>query len=317
MLFERKQYQIEAYSRDDDWQGRARKRQSDFREKILKVDAAPNSFSKDGTPHYYGNMITKEAAAEGKNFYGPVWEKIKNEKKMRKTSSPICTNLLRSEHIPYNVFFPMKENLRAATRLFQALTGLDLVAVTDIRIEWPEMRRGETNIYIGDRTCFDTFVEYVDSQGKTCGIGIEVKYTEKSYKIGDKERKNIENRDSAYHKVTDRSGIFDYKGSNEYDFVNKELSKDKFRQIWRNHILGLGMVQKGDLSHFLYIHLYPEFNKHFNEVIPEYQCLLSEEGMKTFLPLTYERLFNAIEKANFGKESDNWIKYLRERYIID
>ena len=91
-----------------EWQREARSHQSRFRETVLNVDCAPNPGRSD-IPHYYGNIISQEDAARGLNFFPPFRDEIRNE--IGKTDKAICTNLLRSEHIPYNIFFPMKKNL--------------------------------------------------------------------------------------------------------------------------------------------------------------------------------------------------------------
>lgn len=43
-------------------------------------------------------------------------------------------------------------------------------------------------MYLNDGTSFDTYIEYVDSNDQKGAIGIEVKYTENNYPIGDKEK---------------------------------------------------------------------------------------------------------------------------------
>ena len=77
------------------------------------------------------------------------------------------------------------------------------------------------------------------------------------------------------------------------------------------------MLAKGDIQHFHHIHLYPQGNKHFHKyAIPEYKQLLTEDGKKNFIDLTYESLFNLIEKHFKQEKQKEWLKYLRERYIV-
>lgn len=95
------------------------------------------------------------------------------------------------------------------------------------------------------------------------------------------------------------------------------IKANHLRQIWRNHILGYSMLFRGDIQHFHHIHLYPQGNKHFFErAIPEYKSLLTDCGKTTFIDLTYESLFDMISKIFISDKQQDWLKYLRKRYLI-
>ena len=308
-------FRIEEYKADTAWQAKARKHQSDFREKEMKVPAVPNT-RRSGC---YGNVISAEDAARGVNFYSPFWNEIRADLKGRKGA--ILSNVLRSEHIPYNVFFPMRHDLKKSAALFRSLTGRDVKAVLDIIIEYAPSPKKE---YLNDLTSFDVYVDYKDSHGGRCGIGIEVKYTELGYKIGPGEELKIKDTNSIYYRATRESGCFDYGEMSEEKFVAGNFGKhsrgDDLRQLWRNHILGLSMVQHEDIKDFLSVHLYPSFNEHFNPatstVLRDYSSLLNEKGKATFLPLTYETLFDAMKACGMDEIDEGWIPYLIRRYII-
>ena len=51
--------------------------------------------------------------------------------------------------------------------------------------------------------------------------------------------------------------------------------------------------------------------------MPEYKKLLTGDGKKTFIDLTYESLFDMIEVYFTSEKEKEWLKYLRKRYIID
>ena len=306
---------IETYKYDTPWKAKARKYQSDFREREMKVPAVPNT-SRSGC---YGNVISTEDGAKGVNFYPPFWDEIKRNLNGRK--GVILTNMLRSEHIPYNIFFPMRHDLIKAALLFRALTGKDVATVQNIIIEFAPSPKEE---YLDDLTAFDTYVDYKDSTGAQCGIGIEVKYTEQGYRIGKGEESKINDKNSTYYRVTRESGCFDYRGLSEEDFIKSNFGKhargDNLRQLWRNHILGLSMkLHRGGLQDFLSVHLYPSFNEHFNPktgtVLADYCSLLNASGRETFMPLTYENLFKAMEKSGMNKIDGEWIPYLTRRYV--
>jgi hypothetical protein len=307
---------IETYKHDAPWQAKARKHQSDFREQEMKVAAVPNT-NRSGC---YGNVISADDGASGVNFYLPFRDEIKQNLKGKRGA--ILTNVLRSEHIPYNIFFPMRHDLKKAALLFRTLSGKDEASVEDIMIEYAPSPKEE---YLDDLTSFDTYVNYRDSSGAQCGIGIEVKYAEQGYRIGKGEEYKINDRSSAYFRVTRESGCFDYGGISEEQFIESNFGKHErgndLRQLWRNHILGLSMkLRKDGIRDFTSVHLYPSFNEHFNPktstVLEDYYSLLNDSGRQTFMPLTYESLFEAMKKCEMDEMDEGWISYLIRRYIL-
>ena len=222
----------------------------------------------------------------------------------------LFSNMLRSEHIPYNIFTPMEEDLNAATTLFNEIIDGSISKISHIRIEFAGNADGRSE-YLNDGTSFDTFIEYISSDGSIGGIGIEVKYTENGYPIGVKEREDIENINGLYYQMTKDSHWY-IPTLNILSFIKA----NHLRQIWRNHILGYSMLRRGDIQHFHHIHLYPVGNKHFHErAIPEYKTLLTESGKVSFIALTYESLFDMIGKIFVSEKQQDWLKYLRKRYL--
>ena len=152
---------------------RARAYQVDFREKELKVGY-----------YKYPNVLNYADAQKGLVFYEDFRNEILAElkKPIPNTSSApsgqMLANLLRSEHIPYNIFFPMNKDKEGCAALFNHIMGRDEISkVTAIQIEFhPEPIEN----YLSDHTAFDVYISYIDVNGMECGIGIEVKYTEKS-----------------------------------------------------------------------------------------------------------------------------------------
>ena len=72
----------------------------------------------------------------------------------------------------------------------------------------------------------------------------------------------------------------------------------------------------GDIQRFHHIHLYPQGNKHFEKVIPEYRALLTTQGNESFIDLTYESLFDMMEAFFTTEKQQEWLKYLRRRYLF-
>ena len=291
---------------------KARAHQIEFRKNYLGVEHDE-----------YPNVLTFDDAQKGLIFYDRFREEILEElkKPIPKTSSApsgqMLTNLLRSEHIPYNIFFPMHKDKNGCKALFNHILGKEEIStVTDIKIEFhPE----PIEDYLHDHTAFDVYVAYMDTNNNECGIGIEVKYTEKEYplKEGTSEYAHIKDNNGETRLFTNYlNATIDseyYKDEVSYD----TLVSNKLRQIWRNHILGASMVIHGDIKEFTSITLYPKANVHFcNDAIPAYKELLTDIGKKSFISITYEELFDLMEKYLNLDDSNNWINYLRYRYLF-
>ena len=291
---------------------KAREHQVKFREEILCVE-----YNK------YPNVLNFADARKGLVFYEGFREEILAElkKPIPKTSSApsgqMLTNLLRSEHIPYNIFFPMNKDLSGCKDLFNHILGKEeILRIKDIKIEHhPE----PIEDYLSDHTAFDVYISYIDTNNKECGIGIEVKYTEKEYALKEGT--------SEYAHVTDEQGNTRLFGPYLNATIDSKYFKDevthdilvanKFRQIWRNHILGASMVLRGDIEKFTSITVYPEANVHFhNDAMPDYYELLTETGKNTFIPLTYEELFSLMDKYLNIENGKEWNLYLRQRYLF-
>lgn len=167
------------YSYDDEFKAKARFHQFAFRENEL------NDFYDEKNPQV---ILSPDAAKRGLIFCDTYRELIHSKVKSFKTSA-LFSNMLRSEHIPYNIFTPMEEDFNAAATLFNGIIGGGISKINNIYIEFAGKAEADKSEYLNDGTSFDTFIEYVSSDGSTGGLGIEVKYTENGYRIGTKEKK--------------------------------------------------------------------------------------------------------------------------------
>jgi hypothetical protein len=281
----------EQYGPDNAFKAAARLHQSRYRAEVLRVGC-----------DVYGNRLLDADARDILNYYDGLgvrdWHSSRLPYSMKRDA-----DMLRSEHIPINMFVPLIGREELAGRLMAGAFGVACEKVLGIEIEYAPSPKEN---YLADRTAFDVYVKYEDQRGEPCGIGIEVKYTEGSYPIGEKERKDVENKSSPYWTVTGRSRAF-------LDPVNSALGADALRQIWRNHLLGLAMQQCGDIRSFTSIIIYPSGNEHFRRVIPEYQSLLCETHRSQVKGCTYETFVGCIEG---GEEIMRWKDYLEKRYLV-
>lgn len=297
----------------------ARKHQSNYRFERLHC-------SHDHNHRYgkYGAYLKWDDAQKGKNFYTPFWSKIETAIRNRYPESkpwqlaPIYANMLRSEHIPFNLFVPMQDDLNAAARVFDELIGGNQIEkVIEIKIEYAP----EKQYALDDGTSFDTFVLYKHKDGQLGGIGIEIKYTEGGYQL---KRESKEWRDimlgknKNYVDLTHNSKYYTDHIAN-IPLPQSPLVKNDFRQIWRNHILGSSMINNSNieynLKHFNSVTIYPSFNTHFTKIIPQYEMMLSKYGQKTFRGITYETFFDILASHYDSVDFIHWNLYLHLRYI--
>ena len=182
------------YSKDDltDPSGflkSARMHQSLYRAKVLNLTCGD-----------YGNYLTKEDGEQGKNFYDgfEVFDAVRN--RYPKYSKGLYSNMLRSEHIPFNMFVPLDKDKEYCRKVFADVLNIDIISINIIKIEYAPPGKQK---YLNDNTSFDAYIEYTHSDGEKGAIGIEVKYTERAYSLKAKsaEETAIKTHDSLYYKI--------------------------------------------------------------------------------------------------------------------
>lgn len=275
------------YSLDDSFKAAARLHQSRYRAQVLGVDCSE-----------YGNRLCDEAARARLNYYHGlgVREAVKTYSKKRDA------DMLRSEHIPFNMLAPLASRHALLQLVLQQGLGIKLEPPFQLRIEWaPSPARD----YLGDLTSFDTYIEGAGAQGERVGIGVEVKYTERAYRIGVSEAGRVRNQDSSYWSTTRNSGLY-------LPELRDQLGSDDLRQIWRNHLLGLAMVDRGDIQKFYSVTLHPVGNEHIANAVAAYRTRLhlhAREGVRAW---TFEQYISVLQ----GDDSiEAWKQYLTRRYL--
>ena len=312
------------YGGDSDYRKACRHHQAWFRENILKVKMGRNHSTRQGTSETaeeFENrrttetdiaILTSSDAARLMNFVPEYHEEIEKalceDRGKIPTDFGLMANMLRSEHVPWNIFVPMMTDLVAAAKCFkEILAHRDIKTIRNWKIEYAPNT-------IQDKTAFDVYVEYETSRGETGVIGIEVKYTEEGYSVGNKEFAMMQNPESAYSLTTRNSECFI--NNDPLQFNNPD-----YIQLWRNHILGLAMLQQGMTDYFDSLTLYPSGNDHFHSfdghvgVIESYEELMTDKGKDTFHAITYEDFFNVLKEHYSSSRNRVWLDYLETRYI--
>lgn len=292
-----KQYPNDIKTDPSGFLGKARLHQSKFRAEVLGLPY-------DG----YGNYLTKEDGESGYNFYNDfnIFDAVK---RYRKYNKPLYSNMLRSEHIPFNLFIPFTHNLSYCKNVFNEFFNNNINSIDRIEIEFAPKPKEN---YLNDATSFDVYIEYSKSDNTKGIIGIEVKYTEKEYKLvkDSKQEKDVNNKASRYYNISERCKL--YKPT-----AIEVLPTDKFRQVWRNQLLGesILLADGNKFRHFTSLTLFPYDNLHFQKTSKDYIELLVNNDKK-FLPLTYEDFFQACIKHCPDTNYKKWIDYLVSRYIV-
>lgn len=282
----------EKYNQDDEFKAAARLHQSRYRANILKVDYS-----------VYGNRLTEVDAKALLNYYDGLGVREVLRMRYPKYSRLRDADMLRSEHIPFNLFTPLLLSEPLAKIIIKNAFGIESEGPYRINFEYAPKPK---ELYLNDATAFDSYIAFRDKDNRRIGIGIEVKYTEKAYTIGDKEKANINDTESKYWQVT--------RNSSDFDDPNKsQLASDELRQIWRNHILGLAMCQRNDIDKFYSVTLYPSGNVHFPKAIKRYSSLLKLETKSAIIACTYENFIAAIEGNDVILK---WKQFLIDRYIV-
>jgi len=280
------------YKRDDDFKAAARKHQSRYRAEVLAVEFDT-----------YGNRLTDVDGKALLNYYSKLNVQSELRERYPRYSKTRDADMLRSEHIPFNMFAPLKVNQELAVRVLLKAFNIECCRIKGLKFEWaPD---GKEN-YLGDHTAFDVYFELFDDQDRKIGIGVEVKNTERGYRIGNTEARRIADPNSLYWTVSKKSGVF-------VDNLSKEVASDDLRQIWRNHLLGLAMCLRNDISDFISITLHPAGNMHFYSAINAYKEFLISEKRYQVRGCTYEDFIATID----GDQAIlDWKSYLSDRYRV-
>ena len=281
------------YSPDDKFKKKARLHQSKYRAEILQVEFED-----------YGNRLNDTDAQAFLNYYDKLNSRETLRDRYPSYSKRRDADMLRSEHIPFNLLAPLDTDHQVAIDIIYQALGIICVDFIFFEIEYaPEPK----HLYLNDGTSFDTYIETKNNNGQKCGIGIEVKYTEKDYRIGSTESVNVNNHQSLYWKTARASGSF----INPDDEV---FGTNPLRQIWRNHLLGLSMVEHNDINEFYSITLFPNGNEHFHSALRQYKSLLTNNAKNHVFGCTFEKFISAIGGT---PDFEEWKEWLEQRYIVE
>lgn len=280
------------YPKDDEFKAAARLHQSRYRASVLRVGYEA-----------YGNRLATAAARGLANDFDGLGVRETLRKRYPDFSTKRDADMLRSEHLPFNLFAPLASRAGLAVELLERMTGVRIASRPTLEFEWAPAPAAK---YLGDRTSFDAYFCGLDERGRRIGVGVEVKFTERGYAVGGSEASRVQDPGSSYWMVTRESTVFLEGG-------RSELATDDLRQIWRNHLLGLSMLLRGDLDRFISVTMYPAGNHHFAEVLPLYRARLVAAAASDVVGTTFEDYTEWLPET---EELRAWKTYLRDRYFV-
>jgi hypothetical protein len=257
------------------------------------------------------HWLNEKAAKAGKNFYSDyVFKKVIEYRGNKNDIPEWFYDTLRSQHISFNFFIPLIKGTELNKAVWKELLGINISTIGDLKIEYPSSLENP----LKDRTSFDAFILYTNTEKESGILGIEVKYTEGGYSPTNTERELIDKPDSIYYSTTRKSGLYNLESCNIDDVKSNCLRQNKNRQIWRNHLLAFTFAEKNKIKHFHSITLYHEGNTHFKNTFNTY---LTDDGKNSLKAITFSKFCKALNRHATKDLKESWVNYLVNRYKID
>jgi len=244
----------------------------------------------------------------------------------------LYTNLLSSQPLAFNIFLPLKwNNFEVGNAVFKELFPfLNIKKLVDIKMEYvpgddrkPDGSIDRTTI---DRSCFDVFVEYENSDNQIGGIGIEVKYTEpfsqsnywdtERLKTKEKELSKEEQEEILKEKrrkkkrYTDEIEKFQnqFKKEHEQDYL-----EPRYNQLFRNQLIAELVKEKTEFKNCILAVVHSNEDQKCIEVVTEFQNLIKLEN--SCKRISIEQIIqSAIKTSASFPETKSLYEKINDRY---
>jgi len=205
----------------------------------------------------------------------------------------IFDDLLSSKPLAFNAFGELRRHLDLATAILRELSGGRIGEVTGIDFEHSP-GRGDL-AYIGDRSAFDVYIEFVPPGGGRGFAAVEIKYHENL-------RGKPSTHKARYDEVADDMGCF------------LPSSRDRLRamplqQLFRDHLLAGSLRQVDGFDDGFFAVLHPAGNQHCARAVAEYAMCLGDGN--TFVAWTLEDLVAALRRHTDA----GWVEMFHDRYL--
>ncbi len=240
----------------------------------------------DGRRVRLGSRVTEAAGKQGVNLLSSeIAALVRRECVYRELGAMIevdrlRANLLSSMPLTFNVFAPLKLDLRQATRFMAELFPGMMTEVRALKFEHSPGRGRET--YTRDYSAFDLCIYGLNSTGQRVMVGWEIKYSE-----GFEPTPNrISDRQLA---ITANSGLY-REAEDPGVFLNPH------QQLTRELNLCQSILDHGDVDIGLFVLASPRLN-HLSQAMGEsFGTLLNppQHGRAGFVSITLERVLEAM-----------------------
>ena len=284
------------YAGDDAFRRRMRLHQSWYRAFVLERPYGTGPGPRDTSQ--YGNMLTQEDGAAGRNFLTPQIFEVVQRRIAQGTGAVepyrLLHNMLSSQPMCFNLFGPLADDLDLATRLTRALWGKKIAKVTHVAIEWaPSPKRA----FLDDNTAFDAFIEYVRDDGGRGFIGIETKLTE-PFSRGAYDK-------PAYRRWMTPDGPWRSSAA-------RAVAQAEHNQLWRDHLLAWALLrhEASPYAEGRFAVIYHPQDRRCAEVIERYRGLLRDpKAIDAFT------LAQVVEAWRRELEPGSWLDAFHTRYL--
>lgn len=286
---------------DDAFTARMRRHQSWYRAAVLRLPAGTGP--ERGSTRVLGSMLRPEDAALGRNFLTPEIYQVAQARLREgsRNAEPfrLLHNMLSSQPMCFNLFAPLVRDNALASRLLQAVPGLEVARVLSVAIEHAPHPARE---YLADGTSFDAFIEYEHRDGRRAFVGIETKLT-----------------DTFSQTVCDTPAYRRWMGGPASPWrpdAAARVCAVEHNQLWRDHLLAIALRDHPArrYAHGALLLVRHPLDRSCDRVVAGYRELLVSDD-RTFIELPLDRLVDLWRVALDNDEQRAWLHAFRQRYL--
>jgi len=213
-------------------------------------------------------------------------------------------NLLSSMPLTFNVFSPLKLDLRQATRFMAELFPGLMTQVRAIKFEHSPGRGRDT--YTRDYSALDLSIYGLNATGHRVMAGFEIKYSEGTF---EPTPNRISDRQVA---ITANSGLY-------RDAEDPGLILNPHQQLTRELNLCQSILDNGDVDVGLFVLASPRLN-HLTQAMGEsFGKLLNptQQGRAGFVSITLERVLEALVAIGMVSHAQTLHRRYFDFHLID
>jgi len=202
-------------------------------------------------------------------------------------------NLLSSMPMCFNLFGELRAHPESGARVLARATGLDVAKIEELEVEWTP----DGDHPLGDRTAFDAWVAYRDSEDNRGFFAVETKYTEPfSRGVYDRPR---------YREVTAWPDAGFLPGAADM------LRGVATNQLWRNALLAVAVRREGDFDEGRVLVVALEDDPHVRQAMPVFRDV--HQDPQALLRVT--SLEQLVAAAKEEEPLAAWSEAFERRYL--